>query len=37
MVMFCLELLYSIDKYGTVLDAVIQLSAWGTIYFQTEL
>jgi hypothetical protein len=35
--MFCLELWYFVEKYSNVLDAVIQLSAYGTVYFQTEL
>jgi hypothetical protein len=35
-VIFCLELWYLVDKYSTVLNAVIHLSAQGTTYFQRE-
>ncbi len=35
-IMFCLELCYSMEKYITM-DATILLSAEGTTYFQTKL
>ncbi len=35
-IMFCLELWYSREKYDTT-DAAIQLSSQGTTYFQTDL
>ncbi len=36
-IIFCPELWYSEDRYGTLLDAAIQLSSQETIYFQREL
>ncbi len=36
-IMFCQELLNSVEKYCTIQDAAIQLSAKGTTYFYMEL
>jgi hypothetical protein len=36
-IMFCLELGYSVEKYNSTTDAASQLSEQGTTYFRTKL